>query len=226
MPRVPLLLGGFAPFIAVSILHLVAKLAGLVDLDRATKGITIPALMLGVVIVLLVGRLRMRTSVLALLLGALTLSWLGDVTLEFFVVGLGFFLVAHLIYIALFHTGFRRRTSWWSLGLIAWFAGLLLALWPYLGELRPVVMLYGVVLGYMAATSSRGNVATVIGGALFVASDSLLAFRLFTPLFQSPLEDTFIMALYLAAQFALVLGFLRTAVPRTPATSAPATTPA
>lgn len=214
MPRVPLLLGGFAPFLAVSVFHLAVKLAGLVDLDRATKGLTVPALVLGLVIVLGAGRLRLRTPVLALLVAALTLSWLGDVTLSFFVVGLGFFLAAHLAYIVLFHLAFRRRASWWTLGLVPWFAGLLLALWPYLDARWPAVAVYGVVLAYMAAAASRGNMLTTIGGALFVASDSFLAFRIFTPLFPSPAEDAFIMALYLAAQLCLTIGVLRTAIPR------------
>jgi uncharacterized membrane protein YhhN len=216
MPRVPLLLGGFAPFLAVSVFHLAVKLAGLVELDRATKGLTIPALLLGVVIVLAVGRLRLRTPVLALLVAALTLSWLGDVMLPFFLVGLGFFLAAHMAYIVMFHVAFRRRPSWWSIGLVPWFGGLLLALWPYLDETWPAVALYGAALAYMAASATRGNSFTTIGGALFVASDSLLAFRLFTPLFQTPPEDALIMALYLVAQLLIVLGVLRTAVPRAP----------
>jgi uncharacterized membrane protein YhhN len=216
MPRVPLLLGGFAPFLAVSIFHLAVKLAGLVELDRATKGLTMPALVLGVVIVLAVGRLRVRTPVLALLIAALALSWLGDMMLPFFLVGLTLFLAAHVAYIVLFQVAFRRRPSWWTIGLVPWFAGLLLALWPYLGATWPAVALYGLALAAMAAWSTRGNVLTTMGGALFVASDSLLAFRIFTPLFQTPPEDTLIMGLYLAAQFAIALGVLRTAVPRAP----------
>ena len=216
MPRVPLLLGAFAPFLAVSGFHLAVKLAGLVGLDRATKGLTVPALVMGVVLVLWLGRLAIRPAVLALLVTALALSWLGDMTLAFFELGLAFFLAAHLAYIAMFHVAFRRRPSWWSIGLIPWFAGLLLALWPYLGDQLAIVAVYGAVLAYMAASATRGNSLTTIGGALFVASDSLLAFRLFTPLFQTPPEDTLIMALYLAAQLCIVLGVLRTAVPRAP----------
>jgi uncharacterized membrane protein YhhN len=93
---------------------------------------------------------------------------------------------------------------------------LLLALWPYLDETWPAVALYGAALALMAASATRGNVFTTIGGALFVASDSLLAFRIFTPLFQTPPEDTLIMGLYLAAQLLIVIGVLRTAVPRIP----------
>ena len=61
--------------------------------------------------------------------------------------------------------------------------------------------------------------------AVFVASDSLLAFRLFTPLFQTPPEDTLIMGLYLAAQLCIALGVLRTAVPRAPRAPHPSETP-
>lgn len=216
MRRAPLLLGALTPFLAVSAFHLAVKAAGLVELDRATKGLTIPALLLGAALVLLLGRLRMTVPVVCLLGAALVLSWLGDVTLGLsFELGLGFFLLAHLAYIALFHLAFRRRISWWAVGLVPWFAGLVLALAPALGGLLPLVAFYGAVLGYMAAAATRGNSFTMIGGALFVGSDSILAFRLFTPLFQTPLEDVFIMGLYLAAQLCIVVGVLRTAVPRT-----------
>ncbi|AYF98980.1 lysoplasmalogenase family protein [Protaetiibacter intestinalis] len=217
MRRVPLVLGAFAPFLAVSAFHLAVKLAGLVELDRATKGLTVPALILGVGIVLLIGRLWLPLPVLLTLLAGLVLSWIGDITLTDFVVGLSFFLAAHVAYMALFLVGFRRRPSWWSLGLLAWYAGLLVALVPSLGELTGIVAAYGAALALMAALSTRGNLFTMLGGTLFVASDSLLAFRLFTPLFQTPPEDTLIMGLYLAAQLCIVLGALRLATPRTPA---------
>ncbi|TXK17463.1 lysoplasmalogenase [Homoserinibacter sp. GY 40078] len=206
----------FLPFVAVSVFHLTVKLMGIVELDRWTKGLTMPALLLGVVLWLIVTRRRISGPVLALLVAALALSWLGDVMLPFFVLGLSFFLAAHVAYIVLFHLAFLRRPSWWTVGLIPWFAGLLLALWPYLGELAPIVGIYGAVLGYMATSASRGNALTTIGGALFVASDSLLAFRLFTPLFQTPPEDVIIMGLYLGAQFCIALGVMRTSVPRVP----------
>lgn len=215
MRRAPILLGAFAPFLAVSVVHLSVKLAGLVEVDRATKGLLVPSLALGAAVVLLAGRLRMPWPSTALLFAALALSWLGDVVLgESFLLGLASFLAAHLAYIVLFHRTFPRRMSWWAIGLVPWFAGLVLALSPYLGELIVPVALYGAVLCYMAAAATRGNAFTMIGGALFVASDSLLAFRLFTPLFQTPPEDALIMTLYLGAQLCIVAGALRTARPR------------
>ncbi|QNO36463.1 hypothetical protein H4J02_07940 [Protaetiibacter sp. SSC-01] len=216
MPRVPLLLGAFAPFFAVSGFHLAVKLAGLVELDRATKGLTIPALLLGTLAVLWFGRLALRPPVLALLVAGLGLSWLGDLTLAFFELGVVLFLATQLVYAALFHVAFLRRPSWWAIGLVPWYAGLLLALWPYLGDQVAIVAVYGAALAYMAAAATRGNSLTTIGGALFVGSGSLIAFRMFTPLFQTPGEDALIMGLYLAAQFCVVAGVLRTAVRRAP----------
>lgn len=213
-PRPKLYLIAFAPYVALCVLHLGAKLAGLVELDRATKGLLLPALGLGVIAVLVFGRLRMTLPVTAALLAGITLSWIGDITLTNFTTGLSFFLLAHLAYILVFHLAFRRRSSWWSVGVIPWYAALLLALWPYLGDARLSVALYGAALGYMAVAATRGNAFTTFGGALFVASDSLLAFRMFTPLFQTPPEDALIMALYLAAQLCIAIGVLRTAVPR------------
>jgi uncharacterized membrane protein YhhN len=212
--RPKLLVLAFTPYVALSLLHLGAKLAGLVELDRATKGLLLPALGLGVVAVLLLGRLRMSIPVTAALLAGIALSWLGDITLTDFTTGLTFFLAAHVAYIVVFHLAFRRRASWWSVGVIPWYAALLLSLWPYLGDSRVSVALYGAALGYMAVAATRGNAFTTLGGALFVASDSLLAFRMFTPLFQTPPEDALIMALYLAAQLCIAVGVLRTAVRR------------
>lgn len=222
--RPTLLLIAFAPYVALSVLHLSVKLAGLVEIDRATKGLLLPALGLGVIAVLVVGRLRMTPAITAALLAGIVLSWLGDITLSDFTIGLSFFLAAHLAYIVAFHLAFRRRPSWWTIGVIPWYAALLLALWPYLGDARFSVALYGAALGYMAVAATRGNAFTTIGGALFVASDSLLAFRMFTPLFQTPAEDALIMALYLAAQLCIAVGVLRTASPRAAAARPAAST--
>ncbi len=48
-----------------------------------------------------------------------------------------------------------------------------------------------------------------VGGIFFVMSDSLLAFRQFTPWFQSRPWGAVVMASYLAAQALLVDGVLR-----------------
>ena len=65
----------------------------------------------------------------------------------------------------------------------------------------------------MAVSATRGNLFTMLGGVLFIVSDSMLAFRLFTPLFQSPPEDAVIMLAYLLAQAFIVIGILRSPAP-------------
>jgi uncharacterized membrane protein YhhN len=204
----------FAPYFVISLAYLSGILAGLPALTEAIKPLLIPALILAFGLTLMsrrsVGSPNPTPLAAALTLGGLVLSWAGDVALgPSFELGLGFFLLAHLCYIAAFWTSFRMKPSWWSLLALPWFAGLLWLLAPSLGALLPVVGVYGAVLGFMAASATRGNLFTILGGIFFVVSDSMLAFRIFTPLFQSPPEDAFIMLTYLLAQAFIVVGILR-----------------
>jgi uncharacterized membrane protein YhhN len=209
-------LPAFTPYAAVSLAYLVAILVGATWLADALKPLLMPTLILALGLTLMGRRGRElpnpRPRTVILVLAGLALSWAGDVALgPSFVVGLGFFLAAHLCYIAAFWLGFSRRMSWWGLVAIPWFAGLLWALAPALGELLPAVAVYGAVLGFMAVSATRGNLYTILGGLLFVASDSMLAFRMFTPVFQSPPEDAIIMLCYLLAQLFIVVGVLASA---------------
>jgi len=203
----------FTPYLVVSIVYLGGILSGVTALSDATKPLLVPALILGFGLTLMTRRNQGAPNptplAVALTLGGLVLSWAGDVALgSSFELGLGFFLLAHLCYIVLFWTTFRRRPSWWGLLALPWFAGLLWLLAPSLGAMLPIVGAYGAVLGFMAVSATRGNLFTVLGGVCFVVSDSMLAFRLFTPLFQSPPEDAFIMLMYLLAQGFIVVGIL------------------
>src|SRR5262245_23403174 len=132
-------LPAFTPFLVVSIVYLVALAVSAGELSASLKGFLMPSLALGFVLVLLgrrgTDRALPRPLAIALTLGGVLLSWLGDLTLGTFVVGLSFFLAAHLCYIALFWTCFRRRPSWWGLVAIPYVAGLLWALGPALGSL-------------------------------------------------------------------------------------------
>jgi uncharacterized membrane protein YhhN len=204
----------FAPFVVVSLIHLAVKLFGLVPFDQATKPLLMPMLILGIVLVLLREPRVRRPSTLAALLAGVGLSWLGDVTLVQFEVGLGFFVAAHIAYVAAFATLPARGVSAWGLLVVPWFAALVVLIAPVIGPLLPLVAVYGAVLAAMAVAATRGNWLSVVGGVLFIASDTLLAFRLFTPLFQTPPEDVLIMGLYLAAQALLTGGLLRAS--RTP----------
>ena len=68
---------------------------------------------------------RIPPALTGALLAGVLLSWIGDITLATFIVGLGFFLVAHLAYSAAFLASSRRRTSRWALLYVVWFVALL-----------------------------------------------------------------------------------------------------
>ena len=118
--------------------------------------------------------------------GALALSLVGDACLMFegklwFAAGLGSFLLAHLLFIAVFLDGVHLGLppAWtglvvlYGLGLSAW-------LLPRAGALKAPVALYCLVLLGMALAAARrwdllggpGPLLALFGALLFVASDS------------------------------------------------------
>jgi uncharacterized membrane protein YhhN len=211
LARIPSLFA-FLPFGLVTIVHLTSKITLSQGWDVATKPLLMPTL--AIAFVLLGRHLGRMTQVL--MLAGILLSWVGDVTLSNLTVGLSFFLLAHLFYIAVFLTAFDRRMSRWGLLAVPWFVALLWGLENDLGGYFVPVVLYGLVLGFMAVAATRGTLLTVLGGVLFVASDSLLAFRMFTEALQDPVSDLIIMLLYLAAQALLALGVLQSGRRRAP----------
>lgn len=151
-------------------------------------------------------------------LAGLWLSLAGDVALlwpkQGFLPGLVSFLLAHLAYLAAF-TRRARLAAWWpafaAYALVA--GGILWRLWSGVPQaLQGPVLAYVVCLAAMAAQAAvlwrradprdagRGAVLA-IGGALFVASDALLATNRFAgPL---PLANLWILATYWAAQWCI-----------------------
>ena len=141
----------------------------------------------------------------------LWLSLAGDVALlwpkEGFLPGLVSFLLAHLAYLVAF-TRHQRFGAWWpAFAAYALVAGAILwRLWPGVpAALQAPVVAYVLCLASMAAQAAvlwrrgepRGGVLA-IGGALFVASDALLATNRFAgPL---PLASLWILTTYWAAQ--------------------------
>lgn len=209
------------PFAIASAVHLAVKLAGMLDADAGSKWLLMPALLVSLALGVAVRALGPSRLVAALVAAGVLLSWVGDITVENVPVGLSFFLVAHLAYIAAFWQRGHGRPSWWSLWVLPWFAGLLVLLAPTAGPLLPAIIAYGVVLAAMSVSATRVNGLTALGGALFVVSDSLLAIRLFTPELQGRPADALIMVTYLAAQLLLTIGVLGVTAPDArPATGA------
>jgi uncharacterized membrane protein YhhN len=148
---------------------------------------------------------------------ALALSLVGDVLLvlrsDRFSAGLAAFLLAHLAYIAGFWTrGLDRiyvlaATAFCGLLVAIFLSRILQALMSKRPALRLPVALYGVTLAAMGATAigTRLPIA-MLGAALFITSDTLLAWNRFVrPL---PTGNVGVMVTYHLAQFCLVLSLI------------------
>lgn len=211
-PRITPFAWSFAPFIIVAALHVVLLATGS-ELAGPTK---IALILLLAVPVLIAARQLQPRSAIILLLAALLFSWLGDSVGVFFPPGselplmLGFFGLAHIAYIVLFarHLA-RRRMTWWAAAYAAWWVAMLVFLGPHTGGLFVAVAVYGVVLGGTAAFSTRCPPLVAIGGVFFLASDTLLAFRLFLPGGLPEWSNPAIMFAYTLGQGLIVAGALR-----------------
>lgn len=167
-------------------------------------------------------RSGVRSRLTGWMLLGLGFSWLGDTVPRFltgdgaFLAMLGEFLLAQLAYIVAFAPLWRESIAGrggrvWLLPYAAVFAGLVLACLPGAGGLAPAVVVYGLLLVTMAVLSSGVDRLAWIGGALFFASDGIIALNRFAdwwPL-SGAAQDILVMTTYLAGQALLVVGVLR-----------------
>lgn len=207
------LVWAFLPYIAVSAIHVT-----LLGLDSPAAGPTKLLLMPALAVPVLVSlrQIRKRTAG-ALILAAIAFSWLGDSAGALFPAApevplmLMFFGIAHLAYITLFvrHLALRRM-PWWALVYAAWWVAMVTFVGPHAGGLLIAVAIYGLVLGATAAFSTRCHPLIAIGGAFFLASDTLLALRLFLPGSLPAWGSPTIMATYTVGQGLIIAGALIT----------------
>lgn len=203
---------GFVPYIAVSIVHVAALAVGSDAVAAPTKLALMPLLGLAVVW----GAWGSRwTPTHTLLVVALVLSWLGDGAGTFVPwlptvpMMLLFFGLAHLCYIRLFWRKLAvRRAPLWAAVYAVWWVVLLAVLWPHLGGLAIAVAIYGLVLGGTAFAASRCHPLIVWGGVFFLTSDSVLAFRLFTPDAMPDWTSPLVMLTYCLGQGLIAAGVL------------------
>lgn len=212
---------GFVPYIAVSIVHVAALAVGSDAVAAPTKLALMPLLAVAVVWGVWGSA---WTPAHTLLVVAIGLSWLGDGAGTFVPwlptvpMMLLFFGLAHLCYIWLFWRLLAvRRVPPWAVVYAVWWVVLLAVLWPHLGGLTIAVAVYGLVLGGTAVAASRCHPLVVWGGVFFLASDSVLAFRLFTPDAMPDWTSPLVMLTYCLGQGLIAAGVLVTVRARTPA---------
>jgi len=167
-----------------------------------------------------------RNTTFYLMLGALFCSLLGDIFLlfenlsgHFFTLGLGAFLVAHILFTLTFIKKWNRNTLvdfWWIALLLFSYGGLLFyILETSLGTLKIPVLLYvlGILAMVLAAYRRKGNVPqpsfnmVFIGALFFVLSDSVLAINKF--MVAIPLSHIIITGTYATAQYLIAQGILK-----------------
>ena len=210
------MLPAFAPYLLVSLLHLVLQYLGSAWSVTATKAMLMPLLALAVLLAVRPARSQpagVPSRLLALLLGGIAFSWGGDVLLTFpgdgwFAAGLVSFLIAHVVYLVLFlrMPRARRRPPAWSTVYWAWMIVVLGLLLPHAGVLAAPIVLYAVAIGLMATTASMQGGRVAVGGAFFVVSDSVLALGKFLPGYEFAAHDFAVMSTYLAAQGLIAWG--------------------
>ena len=137
----------------------------------------------------------------------------GDYTLQWFIVGLSFFLIGHIFYIFAFRSTNHQNTPLYVKVILAlfgvvmmfWIAGSLLQKGDTV--LAIAVTAYIFVILTMGWTSFRtGSKFAVIGAILFIVSDSVLAINRF--MVDVPASHILIMFTYYGAQFFLMLSIM------------------
>ena len=158
------------------------------------------------------------------LLIGLFFSWIGDILLQsekLFIPGLLAFLTAHIFYIIFFaktrsnHHSFFKLRPIMLMAVLAYLVEFMYILWPYLGNMKIPVLIYGITISTMLSAAmwqyqkleNKTALFFIIGATLFVASDSLLAFNRFRESFN--LAGVSIMTTYILAQLFIVTGAIR-----------------
>lgn len=157
------------------------------------------------------------------IIAGFTFSWLGDIALilekfnnQLFLLGLAFFLVAHILYMIAFNIHVRKpffqEKPLLFVPLFLYGIGFFYFLYPNLQGFTVPVLLYTIVITAMVAfaLNRKNNVSPqsfrlIFRGALFfVLSDSLIALNKF--MLQIPYSGLWVMLTYMIAQYLIAEG--------------------
>ena len=200
-----------------SVLFLLVAIADVYAVITQTKSLEIifkPLLMTTLAIVYLVSVKKPNFW----LVSALFFSFWGDVFLldkvNYFVFGLGSFLIAHVLYVKMTSQLLKKqpvnKILKAAIIFVALFAGVLFLIKDNLGEMLVPVIVYGIAISAFGTCAllnyqqekSTVNLWLLLGAILFIASDSLIALNNF----YSPkrLFDIAIITLYIVSQYLIV----------------------
>jgi uncharacterized membrane protein YhhN len=152
-----------------------------------------------------------------LLFASLLLCAAGDVALEigaeqYFIIGLGFFLIAQIMFIVTFSRDFKMQKS--RIAIIAILAiyalAMAIVMTPSLREMAIPVYFYLAaitLMGIFAALRAARNKLTLYGAVSFIVSDSIIAINKF--MMPVPAADYLVMGTYYLALFLITFGYLK-----------------
>jgi len=145
-----------------------------------------------VLVLLLASSNRQISRLGARVLTALFFCLLGDIALLWesgFLIGLGFFLIAHLLFIRAFIARFKIKFHWIAIAIATILAiTTLYFIWPNVsGILQIAILSYVLVIGLMSSLSmsialikrSKTRLQLGLGGLLFMISDAFLGINAF-----------------------------------------------
>ena len=177
----------------------------------------IPAISLAVLAFIAVLDLRGK-----LLFAALLLCAAADVALEldagkYFIIGLGLFLIAHILFIVTFSRDFKAQKSQIPviILLIVYAKMMAFVLTPGLKEMAIPVYIYLTaitLMGIFAAMRASKNDFTLYGAISFIVSDSMIAVNKF--MMPVPAADYFIMITYYLALSLITFGYMKSVITR------------
>ncbi|MEQ6902598.1 lysoplasmalogenase [Nocardioides sp. YIM 152588] len=211
--------GLLTAYAVVAVANVVGQLLEGDLLGQVTKPLLVPLLLA----LLLAGVPDRSTRLVRAAAVALVFCWLGDLALmggdDWFLVGLGAFLLGQVGYCTAFATTWARNPlrerKALALPYVGWWALLLVALGPDLGGLIAPVAVYGAVLCTMAALALGVHRLTAVGAAWFVLSDSLIAATSLSDRFAFDASGAAVMATYTLGQALIVCGVVAVAGRRT-----------
>lgn len=210
-------------FCAIASLELISVILKLELVEKICKPLIMISL-IGYYIISVYDEKRSKPLMLAMFfsLAGDALLMFQDTINSFFILGLLAFLFSHVFYIFTYRQQVTKNDSnglqgiqrvRFSFPFILAGTGLIVVLYPFLGELKVPVIFYAVVLIVMVLnalfryghTTVKSFWMVFFGAVFFMLSDSLLAINKFL----SPVSNgVWIMLTYIAAQFLIVQGLI------------------